>query len=88
MKKMNKIKNKYELAKIFCNKLNVFNWDTQKNKINRKIDEIIMTSNSEKEVKEAIKEIKENYKFNYSIYPIYTQNQYAKEIKKYGLIIE
>lgn len=85
---MNKINSKYELAKIFCNELNVFNWDTQKNNINKKIDEILITNNKKEEVQEAIKKIKENYKFNYSIYPIYTQNQYAKEIKKYGLIIE
>lgn len=85
---MNKIKNKYELAKIFCNELNVFNWNTQKNNINNKINEILITNNKKEEVQEAIKKIKENYKFNYSIYPIYTQNQYAKEIKKYGLIIE
>ena len=85
---MKKINSKYELSKIFCNELNVFNWDTQKNKINKKIDEIIITNNKKEEVKKAIKKIKENYNFKYDIFPIYIKNQYAKEIKKYGLIIE
>lgn len=85
---MKKINSKYELAKIFCNELNVFQWDTQKNKINRKIDEIIITNNKKEEIQKAIKKIKENYNFKYDIFPIYTKSQYAKEIKKYGLIIE
>lgn len=85
---MNKINSKYELGKIFCNKLNVFNWDTQKNKINKKIYQILLTDNTKEEIKKAIEKIKSNNKIKYSIFPIFSKNKYAKEITKNGIIIE
>mgnify|MGYP001852761113 CR=1 FL=1 len=85
---MKKINNKYELAKLFALKLNVLCWNTQKNDINKKIDEFMIFNNSEKEIKAAIEEIKTQYNFKYNIFPIYTKKEYAPEIKEYGLIIE
>ena len=45
-----KINSKYELAKKFALELNVINWQTLKNKANKKIDEVLIFSNSKNEI--------------------------------------